>query len=188
MQIDISEAGDTLNTTADHIVFNQDPPQQLPQKKIEERPGSAPKVSKNAICFNIDFDLIKTSEEEIKKNLSCNLVSQHLEIPGFSRLFPSRMKGYASGTHYMFHEESQRELFSVAQKLYEIEHAIRKEKRLSKNFQERYIQFILPTYEELTKYKEITEDEYLREIHDDRKKPKHVLSSQGIGMTYRMWN
>jgi hypothetical protein len=99
------------------------------------------------------------------------------------------MRDHVSSSHHIFHEESQKNLYTIAQTLYEIEHSVRREKRLSKIFHERYIQFELPTYKMLNFLgTQMQEDDYLRKIQDERKKPNHLLSSQGIGMTYRMWN
>jgi hypothetical protein len=75
MEIEIARAGEVLNPS--FLTVEQK------QYKSNERCSSPPKVPRSDFCFNIDLDFIQQSEEKIKKNLSCNFVTQHLEIPGF---------------------------------------------------------------------------------------------------------
>ena len=181
MEINFAQVGDQMDSNYDSITLHQ--------IHAHDRCSSAPRVLKNAVCFNVNAKSIQKAESETKRHFVCNYLSQHLETPGFSRLFPSRMTDFVSSSNYIFHEESQNALYPIAQGLYELEHAVRKEKKLSKIFNERYIQFEMPTFK-MIKFigLKLKEDGYLRKIQDERKRPNHILSSQGIGMTYRFWN
>jgi hypothetical protein len=147
--------------------------------------------------INIPYEDIEMLETKIKSTFKKRLDVKTLERPGICHIFPREEYKFDRTQEYTDEQERQHKLWELARKLFKLQRQVQDDKKLTQDYEDKYIKFNYLSQDQLHKYSPMDEEEYLRKkqryIAKCKKENKpitlsyNVLSKEGEGMTYKMW-
>jgi hypothetical protein len=131
-------------------------------ESISDSDDGMPSLHSDYTETNIPLEKVEELENQIKKNFKKRLYIKELSRPGICNIFPREEYKLENPQEFIEEEERMQRLWELANKVFKLQRKIQNDKKLTKEYNDKYINFKYLKPDQLHKYSSLDEEEYLK--------------------------